>query len=143
MSKKKSHYNLYLVLLYIGSFLTSILPLFIYFFANKEKYVSSVPEAIKLSVGGILLMFFVALKVMGKLKMPSRLVFFGIVLIMSYLFATILEDLLIISLIAFLSEVVDYFIFQWAIKWMKENRIAEKNAKFTTAQIKKEFIGRT
>ena len=135
--KKKPNYKLRLVFLYIGSFLVSIAPLIICLAFNWGDYTKTPGDTVKLSLGGIILATLVFMKVIGKLKMPRRIVSFGIAFVMAYLLQ---------AGMALLGEFIDYMFFQKAIKKTKEDMLVEKTADATTAQVEeviKKYIGRT
>ena len=94
-------------LLYVLSFLCSIGPVSVFFLINWDRYVQTVPEKIKLSCGIVFLLVIVLLKVMGKLRLPSRAALFGIIFVMCYLLEAIISDLLILSFLALVGELLD------------------------------------
>lgn len=146
MNTKKPNLKLRLVFLYIGSFIVSIAPLVFCFVWNWGDYTKTPGDTVKLSLGGIILFTLVFMKVIGKLKMPRRIVSFGIVFVMAYLLQAVLKDLLLLSGMALLGEFIDYVFFQKAIKRTKENILVGKTADVTTAQVEeviKKYIGRT
>lgn len=146
MNTKKPNLKLRLVFLYIGSFIVSIAPLVFCFAWNWDDYTKTPGDTVKLSLGGIILFTLVFMKVIGKLKMPRRIVSFGIVFVMAYLLQAVLKDLLLLSGMALLGEFIDYVFFQKAIKRAKENILVGKTADVTTAQVEeviKKYIGRT
>lgn len=146
MNTKKPNLKLRLVFLYIGSFIVSIAPLVFCFAWNWGDYTKTPGDTVKLSLGGIILFTLVFMKVIGKLKMPRRIVSFGIVFVMAYLLQAVLKDLLLLSGMALLGEFIDYVFFQKAIKRTKENILVGKTADVTTAQVEeviKKYIGRT
>ena len=96
--------------LYALSFLCSVLPVTIYFAINHAKYISTVPDKIKLGIGAVALIAIVVLKLCGKLKINSRIVVFGIVFALSYLLDSILNDLIIFSGLALLGEALDMIV---------------------------------
>lgn len=96
--------------LYVLSFLCSVLPVTIYFAINHAKYISTVPAKIKLGIGAVVLIVIVVLKLVGKLKINSRIVVFGIVFALSYLLDSILNDLIIFSGLALLGEALDMIV---------------------------------
>lgn len=127
--------------LYLVSFILSVLPVSIYFFINGEKYFVTVPERVKLTTGGLMLLIIVVLKVTGKLKMPSRTSVFGIVFILCYLLGNLLEDMLVLSFLALVGEIMDS-ICQVLIKRAKAQALTDKAAKQTAEEIKKVLNGR-
>lgn len=126
-----------LVLLQIGSFIVSIAPLVIVLIINWGKYTKTPGETVKLCIGGIMVAFFIFLKVIGKLKMPRRIVLFGVVFIMAYLLQAIMDDMVLLSGMALLGEFIDMVCFQGFIKKLKENILIGKTANATTDQVEK------
>lgn len=135
-----------LIFLYICSFIVSIAPLVICFALNWGDYTKKPSDTIRLSLGGIVLVTIIFMKVIGKLKMPRRIVSFGIAFILAYLLQAILKDLLLLTGMALLGEFIDYIFFQRSIKKIKENMLIHKTADATTEQVEevvKKYIGRT
>lgn len=133
-----------LILLQIGSFIVSIAPLVIVLIINWGKYTKTPGETVKLCIGGIMVAFFIFLKVIGKLKMPRRIVLFGVVFIMAYLLQAIMNDMILLSGMALLGEFIDMVCFQGFIKKLKENILVGKTANATTDQVEKviqKYIG--
>jgi len=133
-----------LILLQIGSFIVSIAPLLIVLIINWGEYTKTPGDTIKLCIGGIMALFFIFLKVIGKLKMPRRIVLFGVVFIMAYLLQAIMDDMILLSGMALLGEFIDLVCFQGFIKKLKENILIGKTANATTDQVEqviKKYIG--
>lgn len=133
-----------LILLQIGSFIVSVAPLIIVLIINWGKYTKTPGETIKLCIGGSMVVFFVFLKVIGKLKMPRRIVLFGVVFIMAYLLQAIMNDMLLLSGMALLGEFIDMVCFQGFMKKLEENILVGKTANATTDQVEKviqKYIG--
>lgn len=133
-----------LIFLQIGSFLVSIAPLIVVIILKWNSYTSEPSDSIKLGVGCMIGLIFIFLKAVGKLKMPSRIVSFGIVFIMSYLLKAILDDLILLSGMALAGEALDMIIFQPFIKKIKEKIQIGKQANATTAQVEeivKKYLG--
>ena len=144
-AKKKPNLRLRLVLLYIGSFIVCVAPLLVCFIVNWDKYTKTPGDTVKLCIGGLIAVFFLFLKVIGQLKMPRRIVLFGIVFVMAYLLQAILDDLMLLSGMALAGEFLDFVCFQRAIRITKENILVGKTADATTAQVEdvlKKYIGR-
>lgn len=127
--------------LYLLSFVLSIGPVILYFVINREQYISTVSEAVKLALGFTILMGIVLLKVLGKLKLPSRIYLFGITFLLSYLLASILKDLIIFSFLALIGEILDS-ICQYLIRKAKENRAIEKAAEKHAEELGRVLNGR-
>ena len=144
-AKKKPNLRLRLVLLYIGSFIVCVAPLLVCFIVNWDKYTKTPGDTVKLCIGGLIAVFVLFLKVIGQLKMPRRIVLFGIVFVMAYLLQVILDDLMLLSGMALAGEFLDFVCFQRAIRITKENILVGKTADATTAQVEevlKKYIGR-
>ena len=132
---KTPKYKLRLALLYIGSFIVSIAPLLVCLIINWNDYTKMPQDTVKLCLGGLIALLFTFLKVIGKLHMPRRIVLFSIVFVMVYLLQTILQDLLLLSGMALLGELIDSIVFQRAIKLTKENMLVSKTANTTAEQV--------
>lgn len=128
-------------LLYLMSFVLSIGPVVLYFALNIDNYVQTVSDGIKLALGATILMAIVLLKVLGKLKLPSRIYLFGITFLLSYLLAAILKDLIIFSLLALIGEILDS-ICQVLIRKAKEDRRVEKEAEKHAEELGRVLNGR-
>ncbi len=132
-------------ILRIVSFLVSIAPITIVVCLNLDKYVKEPSDTVKLCLGAILAIVFVALKVLGKLRMPRRVIFFAMVFAIAFLFESLLVDLKLLSGMALLGEAIDYVFFQTAIKRAEENIVVGKTADATTKQVEEvlqKYIGR-
>ena len=142
---KKPRYKLRSFLLYVCSFLSSVLPVGIALILNFPKYTVTVQETVKLSAGLVIIIAIVIVKLLGKLKMPRRITLFAVVFIISYLMNSVLDDLLLLSGLALLGEFIDLIFFQRAIKEAQENRVVEKTSDATAAQVEeviKKYVGR-
>lgn len=127
------------VLCQICSFLVSIAPLVIIFALNWNKYTATPVDTVNLCLGGTICAIFVFMKAVGKLHMPKRVVLFGVMCVLSYLLQKVLDDLLIISAMAFLGEVIDCLIFQKLIRSLDEKIHITKTADATSTQVKELF----
>lgn len=134
-----------LVFLYIGSFLVSIAPLLAVLITRWNVYTKTPGDTVKLCIGGVICLFFIFLKVIGKLKMPSRIVLFGVVFALVYLLKAILDDLLLLSGMALAGELLDMLFFQMAIRRTKERILIDKTSTATSEKVEeviKKYIGR-
>ena len=122
-------------MLYIASFLATVAPLTIYIIVNKDKYIRTVEDSIKLSIGFIICALLLLLKVIGKLKLPSRIMTYSTVLLLSYLLDAVLEDLIVLSFLALVGELIDLIFFQVPIKRMREKIHTGKIADATSKKI--------
>lgn len=132
--------RLKIVLLHILSVILSVAPVLIFFFCNLDKYTKTQAEAIKLTAGGILLFVIVIFKVLGKLKLPSGITAYGIVLVLAYLLDAILNDLIIFACLALIGEVLSEFC-NFAIKVLSRKFEREKTASVTAEAIKQAIQG--
>ena len=135
-----------LFLLYIGSFIFSVAPLIITFIINREKYIASPADTFKLCIGGTIAIVIIAIKALGKLKIPGGITLYGIIFVLSYLLEAILADLLLLSGMALLGEIIDCAVFRPLIKRTKEKITISKTADATTEKMRavlEEYMGRT
>ncbi len=144
-SNRNSNAKFKLALLYVCSFLASTLPILIVIVSKWETYTKTPSDTIKITIGGLIGLFFLFLKAVGKLKIPSRIILFAVIFVMSYLLKTLLDDIILLSGMALLGEIIDYFIFQRMIKVTKESITVQKQADATSAQVEeiiKKHLGR-
>lgn len=133
--KSKKKLRVRLVFLYIGSFIISIAPLVIVLALNWGDYTKTPGDTVKLCFGGVFALFLIFLKVIGKLKMPRRIVFFGILFLLVYLLKALLDDILLLSGMALAGELIDLICFQKPIKVTKENILIEKTSDATASKV--------
>ena len=76
-----------------------------------------------------------ALKVIGKLKLPSSTVTFGIVFLLAYLLKSITDDLLVFSFLALIGDIADKVFFMIPISKMKKNIENEKLSSLTADKV--------
>ena len=137
--------RLKLIVLYLFSFIFSTAPLVITFILNKEEYITTPSDTFKLCIGGMIAVILIALKAVGKLKLPSGIVLYGIAFALSYLLEAILTDLMLLSGMALLGEIIDAAIFKPLIARTNEKMNISKTADATAEQIRAvldEYMGR-
>lgn len=142
--KKKMNLKVRLIFLQIGSFIVSITPLIVVLGINWGDYTETPADTVKLCFGGIVVAVLLFMKVIGKLRMPHRIVFFGILFVMAYLLQAILQDILLLSGMALAGEALDCIFFQRAIRITRENILVNKTADATTERVEeviKKYIG--
>lgn len=130
--------------LYIGSYIVSVAPLLVILILRWDNYTKTPGDTVKLCIGGAICLFFVFLKVIGKLHMPRRIVLFGIVFLMAYLLKALMDDLVLLSGMALVGEALDLICFQHFIKVTKENILIGKTADATSAKVEevvKKYLG--
>ena len=130
--------------LVVFSFLASIIPLGLVVWIHRHEYVATVGQAVKLSIGGIIVAILLLLKIIGKLKMPRRVTAFAMIFILSWLLAVVLQDLMLLSGAALFGEVVDEIFFRRSIKRLDERIHMEKSADVTVQkmeQMMQKYVG--
>ena len=135
--EKKPRLRARLFMLYIGSFLASAAPVAACVVARWDVYTATPAMKLKLCGGGVIAAVLMLLKVLGKLRIPRRIVFFGAVFVMSYLLEAVLNDLMLLSGLALLGEGLDLVFFQGAIKHTEEAIKIQKTASATADQLEK------
>lgn len=129
-----------IILMQMLSFLVSILPLLITVVLRWDNYIQKPSDAVKLSIGGIVIIVLIFLKAIGKLRMPQkRVIIYSFMLVMCYLLSTILNDITFLIFMATIGEVLDLVICQPILNKAKEQLVLEKNADATTNRMKKEM----
>lgn len=130
--------------LVVCSFLASIIPLGLVVWMHRDEYIATVGQAVKLSIGGIIVAILLLLKIIGKLKMPRRVTAFAMIFILSWLLAVVLQDLMLLSGAALFGEVVDEIFFRRSIKRLDERIHMEKSADVTVQkmeQMMQKYVG--
>lgn len=137
--------HLKLTILYVCSFIFSAAPIVITFIINREQYITTPADTFKLGLGGVIAITFVAFKAIGKLKMPTGIVLYAAIFALSYLLEALLADLLLISGMALLGEVIDAAVFRPLIKRQRESIKISKLSDATTEKVRAvldEYMGR-
>lgn len=131
--------KLKLILFYILSFIVCVAPLVIVVIINRNEWFGTPQESVKIGIGAVIGIVLICLKVLGKIKIPKKIVIYGLVFAMTYLLGPILEDLLLLSGMAFLGELLDLIFFQRKIRKTKELIKTEKTADVTSEKVEKVF----
>lgn len=116
-------------------FLASTLPLAALLGMKWDEYTAEPGSGIKLCFGAVVIVILLALKVLGKLKLPSRVTVMAVSLILVYLLEALLADLTLILLVATIGEAVDAFIFAPFAKRCKERIGVMKQADATADRV--------
>ena len=119
----------------VGGFLSSILPLLVLMALKWEDYTDIPGGAVRLCFGGVAVAALVAMKVIGKIKLPSRLTVMVIALLLVYLLEALLADLALILWVAIIGEAVDAFLFAPFAKRMREKISIAKQADATADRV--------
>lgn len=109
-----------LVILYLFSMGFSIIPFACIFIGNFDRYVTTVGDAVKLSFGAVFISVILLLKAIGKLRLPGRLMTATALVFFCWLFSSVLEDMLLISAVWWVSEAADHFVLSPLISKTKE-----------------------
>ncbi len=124
-----------LCVLYILSFVVSVAPLVIYVVVNRDRYISTVTETVKLSIGCMICIVLLLLKLLGKLKMPSSTMAFGVIFLLSYFLKSVMDDFLVLSFLALVGDIADKIFFCIPIKRIRENIRINKTADVTAEKV--------
>lgn len=137
-TKKKLSPKQKLILLKIGSFIISVAPVLIFIICNWGDYVKTGADIVKLSIGFVIAIILFLLKVIGKLKMPRRVVTYSVICVLCYFLYPLVLDIVYLSALCLLGELLDMCIFQRPIKKLEESIAIAKNADATTAKVSEE-----
>ena len=136
MKKEKNPKKSKLIWLELFSYIATITPLLIAVISNWNHYCRTVSDAVKLSIGGFLVLFILFLKVIGKLKWPQRkVVSYGIWFGICYLLYAVIQDCILLIGMAWLGEVVDFLFFQSPINKLRKDINNEEIADVTSDKI--------
>ena len=136
--KKKANLKARLIVLQILSLIVSAAPLLIYVFINWNHYAKTPGDTIKISVGLVIAIILFLLKVIGKLKMPKRVVTYSVIVVLSYFLYPLIQDIVWLSMLCLAGEVADLLLLQRPIKKLREDILIGKTADATTKQVKEE-----
>lgn len=114
------------VIVSLCSYLAFIGPLLITVLLNHERYIKTTGGAVRLSVGGILAALIILLMVLGKMKIPRRIVAAAAICVMSYLLESLLQDLFLLSGMWLLGELIDFLFFRTALERLRKKLDAGK-----------------
>lgn len=119
-------------LLKTGGVITAIAPLVTVIAINWNDYVmASNGNPLKLTMGGMIAVFLIACSTIGRLKMPGKITFYFMLLVMVILLEPVLADLKLLCACALGGEVVNSFTFNIFTKNYQETITMEKQARIT------------
>lgn len=118
-----------------GGFLSSTLPLIALLIIKWEEYTAIPGGAVRLCFGGGMIVALIALKVLGKIKLPSRITVMAVVLVLVYLLEALLADLTLILWVALIGEAIDTFLFAPFAKRVRERIAIAKQADATADRV--------
>ncbi len=129
------------VLMQIGGFLVSILPILVAVGVKWNDYTSTTSRSVSLGIGGGVALILIFLKAIGKLPQKIKPIFrYSIALILVFLLDPLIQDLKLLLGMAIVGEVLDMSIFSWQItrlqKRIDAGITAEEISKQQEAQTK-------
>lgn len=127
-----------LILFYILSFILTLAPVVIYVCCNIDCYIKTTSDGFKIGIGLLIVVILCLLKVIGKLRMPRRVVFYAMLCIMSYFLYPLIQDVVVLSALCLVGEILDLVICANKIKKLKEEILIDKTATATTSSVKQE-----
>ena len=140
MTGKSKRYLRY-ALLCVASVLATVAPLATVLILNRERYFTEPGQSVKLTVGGVICVILLLLAVLGKLKMPRRVVAVATALLLSWLFGVILEDITLLLAMWLLGEVIDLFIFAPLVRRAREGITIDRAATATAQAVSEALKG--
>lgn len=127
-----------LKLLQGGGLVTSLAPLITCIAINWNDYVvASGGQTWKLSIGGTIAVFLIAVAMLGKLKMPGLKTFFAVLLVIVFLIEPILADLKLLCACALGGQVLNGISFELLANNYKSKIDREKQADTTATAMEK------
>lgn len=116
------------MLLRTASFSVTIGPLVGMLIGNWPQYVKSAGDAVRLTLGGIMVVVILIMTSLGKLGVPRRIVVEAVLLALVYFLRPLLSDIGTILTVALIGEMVDFVLLKRVIKSTEERLIAEKTS---------------
>ncbi len=116
-------------------FFSSTLPLAALLGMKWDAYTAEPGSGIKLGFGAVAILILMVLKVLGKLKLPSRVTVMAIALVIVYLLEALLADLTLILFVSTIGEAVDSFLFSPFAKRCRERIDRMKQADATADRV--------
>ena len=109
-------------------FAASVLPLLITVIVRWDRYIKVPAGKFRLTFGLMVVLLFMLLKALGKLKMPRRVFVFAMISGLAWVLQSVLYDLSLLSGMAFIGEMVDMIFFQPQIKKLRDKSKNEELA---------------
>ena len=130
----------------IASFLSLVGPLATVLIINRDRYFTTVHDAVRLTIGGALCVIFLLVLIFGKMKAPSSIFVFAFVYLLACLLEPIFKDLKLLSGVALCGKVVDWIFFTPRLRHCREqlrmHEQADVTAKAMVAALKQHHEGR-
>ena len=127
-----------LALLCVSSYLMSVLHLVITFAFNFGKYTESVEATVKLTFGGIVVLFLLLARTLGR-ALPNGIGGALTAFLLAFLLEAILADLVLLLGMFLLGECLDVIFLRGRIKRLREDILIDKTARATAAQVEAVF----
>ena len=127
-----------------GGFIASVAPLLAVLIIRWDSYVKTVPDGIRLGIGGIILAVMLIAKLRGALKIPSGTTVALILLVLSVLLERVLQDLTLLCTAYLVGEVANVLFFKKKIEAINESSRINREADVFEERTKKimdEYIG--
>ena len=127
-----------------GGFLSSVAPLAAVLIVRWDDYVKTVPEGIRLGIGGVILLVMLIMKLKGTLKMPSGTTVALVVLVLSFLLDRVLQDITLLCAAYLAGDTMNILFFKRKIDAINDETKTKKQAEANAEETKKilqEFIG--
>lgn len=109
-----------LLIVELIGFAVSVFPLVITVFCRWDKYINAPAGKFRITVGMMIILLFMLLKALGKLKMPRRVFAFAIISGLAWVMQSLLSDLSLLAGMAFFGEMADIIFVQPFVKKMRE-----------------------
>lgn len=109
-------------------FVCSIAPVCITCAVNRQEYFSRPGGGWRLGIGAVICVVLVLLIFFDKIKAPPTVWIFGAVFGVAYLLEAILQDLVLLSGMALVGELIYYAVFRWSAKRMEKKYEARLTA---------------
>ena len=126
--------------------MVSLAPLITCIAINWNDYVIAAGgQTWKLSIGGTIAVFLIAIAMLGKLKLPGLKTFLAILLIVVFLIEPILADLKLLCACALGGQIINGFTFELFAKKYQETMTMEKQADINakaTQKVVEDVIGK-
>ena len=128
----------------VGGFFASVTPLLAVLVANRARYFSTSTDSVKLCFGGGIVAVLLFLKVIGRLKIPGDATVVGVVMLLSYLLAPVLDDLTLLCGAYLVGSLAEMIAFRRPAKRLREKMKMNAQADTTAGRVEnllKNYIG--
>ena len=119
----------------IASFTALVTPLVAVLIVNRERYFTTVQDAVKLTAGGLLCFLFLAGVIFGKVRAPGGLFLCAFVFVLSCLLEPILKDMKLLSGMALVGACTDWIFFAPRVRRCREKLRMDEQANVTARAV--------